>query len=390
MVSKQRPWSLNRLPAVMTAGAAVASLAASDEITAGSAWAQPIPSQPSPTMQRLQQLQKVERDRQSAEDAKWRSFGGQSPAHTANGGETRPVEMAATWYFDALTSSSPPVQPRKCEFYWPGWKLHPDGTRVTKVRGCLRNWVAVDCKSLKVAWSFRGYPPSWSGWALPATSDVETTQMVTELCDNIAPPIGKEAQSLSSIAAMPKRSARPTASVAKPMMPIPNDASFSTVNVGAEGKQILQTLGGMGVVTEIRDRCPKAGVVGAYSRYDNLLVLCNASLRNQALATETIAHEAVHALQDCLQPGGIKGSDSITLTRFLKTFNNGRQSADFRDLVRAGLANRPKTLAYLEELKKSMPRNMYAMEIEAHALDVSPKSVRILLEALAPLCGLPA
>jgi hypothetical protein len=55
-----------------------------------------------------------------------------------------------------------------------------------------------------------------------------------------------------------------------------------------------------------------------------------------------------------------------------------------------GLVNRPKTLAYLEELKKSMPRNIYAMEIEAHALEVSPKSVRILLEALAPLCGLPA
>ncbi|MCP9941002.1 hypothetical protein KBY70_01110 [Cyanobium sp. ATX 6E8] len=214
--------------------------------------------------------------------------------------------------------------------------------------------------------------------------------MVAALCDNIAPPIGKEAQSLSSIASMPTRSARPTASVAKPMMPIPNDAQISTVNVGAGGKQILQLLGEMGVETEIRDKCPKAGTVGAYSRFDNLLILCKASLRDPALATEVIAHEAVHALQDCLQQGGIKGSDSITLTRFFKTFNNGRQSADFRDLVRAGLANRPKTLAHLEELKKSMPRNMYAMEIEAHALEVSPKSVRILLEALAPLCGLPA
>ena len=323
-------------------------------------------------MQRLQQLQKVERDRQSADDAKWRSFRGHD------------IAPASLWFFDALERAP------KCEFYWPGWTLRPDGSRVTKVRGCLRDWVAVDCKSLKVAWSFRAYPPSWSDWGLPTSSDVETTQMVAALCDNIAPPIGKEAQSLSSIAAMPTRSARPTASVAKPMMPIPNDVQFSTVNVGAGGKQILQLLGEMGVETEIRDKCPKAGTVGAYSRFDNLLILCKASLRDPALATEVIAHEAVHALQDCLQQGGIKGSDSITLTNFYRTFNGGKQSAELRDLLSMGLAKRPKTVAYLEELKKSIPRNMYAMEIEAHALEVSPKTVSILLETFMPLCGLPA
>jgi len=174
---------LGKVAKSISAGAALASLVAFNAITAGSAWAQPIPVQPSPTMQRLQQFQKVERNRQSAEDAKWRSFRGHQ------------VDTAAPWFFDTLTK-----RPPRCEFYWPGWKLHPDEARVTKVRGCSWDWVAVDCKSLKVSWqrgAWNRYSPKSaysSGWETPTSSTdsgLQTVQMVAELCENIAFPVRK-------------------------------------------------------------------------------------------------------------------------------------------------------------------------------------------------------
>ena len=183
---------LSKVAKSISAGAALACLVAFNAVTPGSASAQPKEGQPSPTLQRLEGLQRVEQDRQSAEDAKWRSFSRvDAPARTASAGELRPVETVAPWFFDALTGGGQPQHlHQKCAFYWPGWKLRPDGTRVTAVRGCLREWVAVDCKSLKVSWHDRlllldrsKHPAGWSAWKFP--QDGETTQMVAELCDNI-------------------------------------------------------------------------------------------------------------------------------------------------------------------------------------------------------------
>ena len=362
-------------------GAVLASLVALDAFTSGSASAQSKAGQPSPTLQRLQQLQQVERDRKSAEDAKWRSFPG--------------FYYGTSNHLDRFMG---PKRPPECEFYWPGWKLQSDGTRVTKVRSCYStHWVAVDCRSLKVSWHSYGLSSlkvgKWDSWEIPQnTTDfgLQTTQMVAALCDNISPSMVKDTQPQTSIPVMPVRTAWRPGPAIKPGLPIPDNAQMSIVNVGAGGEQILELLGNIGVKSVIAKTCPKAGAIAAYSRFDNLLVMCKESLLDPSLATEAIAHVAVHALQDCLQPGGIKGSDSVTLTRFFKTFNEGKQSADFRDLIRMGLVNRPKVLAYLEELKKSMPCNMYLMEIEAHALEAAPKTVKILLETFSPLCSLPA
>ena len=180
---------LSKVAKSISAGAALACLVAFNAVTPGSASAQSKAGQPSPTLQRLEGLQKVEQDRQSAEDAKWRSFSRiDPPARATSVGTPRPV---APWFFDALTGGGQPQHlHQKCAFYWPGWKLRPDGTRVTAVRGCLREWVAVDCKSLKVSWHDRlllldrsKHPAGWSAWKFP--QDGETTQMVAELCDNI-------------------------------------------------------------------------------------------------------------------------------------------------------------------------------------------------------------
>ena len=183
---------LNKVAKSLSAAAALASLAAFNAVTPGSASAQPKTAQPSPTLQRLEALHQVERDRKSAEDAKWRSFSRvDPPARATSIGTPRPVETVAPWFFDALTGGGQPQHlHQKCAFYWPGWKLRPDGTRFTAVRGCLQKWVAVDCKSLKVSWHDRlllldrsKYAAGWSTWSVP--QDGETTQMVAELCDNI-------------------------------------------------------------------------------------------------------------------------------------------------------------------------------------------------------------
>lgn len=369
----------------ITTGAVLASLLLFESITSRSVSAQLKASQPSPTMQRLEGLQKMEQDRRSAEDAKWRSFPNAVSNSAASNDKTRPVAMFSNWFHHAITGTGGPG-PSKCEFYWPGWKMQQDGTRVTKVRNCLNDWVAVDCKSLKVSWSYSPYPHSWSRWAIPEPSDIATTQMVAALCDNVSTQYGKQGPSSVPMPGIPQGLPATSVSAVKPVLQASDSGQMSSINVGGEGKRILQLLGENGILVEIRDKCPEANAVGAYSRFDNLFLLCGAALRNPALATETIAHEAVHVLQDCLQPGGIDGSDSITLTRFFKSYDGGKHSADLKRLMNTSLANRPKTMAYLEGLKNSIPLNMYAMEIEAHALEAFPKTVRILLETFAPYC----
>lgn len=370
----------------ISAGAALTSLVAFNAVRPGSASAQPKEGQPSPTLQRLEGLQRVEQDRQSAEDAKWRSFSRvDPPARATSVGTPRPVETAAMWWFDSLAEGQPQHLRQKCAFYWPGWKLRPDGTRVTAVRGCLQKWVAVDCKSLKVSWLSSAYRASWSSWNVPAPRD-ETGQMVAALCDNTSSS-AKEPTAKASTPSMPARSTGEPGLGPRVAIPIPDRAELSAVNVGADGKQILQLLGRMGVRTEIWDRCPQAGAIAAYSLSDNLIALCKAALRDPVLATEAIAHEAVHALQDCLQPGGIRGSASVPLRTLFKTSNGGKNFEDFVNLLRMGFAERPKIVAYLLELEKNLSPDLFTMEIEAYALESSPETVRIMLESFLPVCA---
>jgi hypothetical protein len=362
---------LAKVVKVVTLGPVVASLMLMYALAEGWAFAQSNSTQSSPTMQRLQQLQKVEWNRQSAEDAKWRNFPEAKSAYSS--------------FARAMDFGSSP----KCQYYWPGWKLQANGTRTTKVRGCRRDWVAVDCKSLKVSWHSQGIPTGWSNWRLPATHDLETTEMVAELCDSIESRNGIKKHSQSFLVDSSARPNREDAVARGKLMPAKSQQDqVIVINAGKEGDQILGILNKIGVKSIIARTCPKVGAIAAYSRFDNLFVLCKDSLSNPALTAEAIAHEAVHVLQDCLQLGGIKGSNSIAMSAFFNTFDDGKQSAGFRDLLRRGFARKSVSSGYLEELKQSMPRYMFEMEVEAYALETSPRAVRILLEALSPLCSL--
>ena len=84
---------LSKVARSIASGAVLASLAALDAVTTGSALAQSKPAQPSPTLQ-SEGLQRVEQKRRSAQDAKWRSFPRvDAPTRTASVGTPRQVEM---------------------------------------------------------------------------------------------------------------------------------------------------------------------------------------------------------------------------------------------------------------------------------------------------------
>lgn len=214
--------------------------------------------------------------------------------------------------------------------------------------------------------------------------------MVAALCDNISPAIGSAIN--SSPLPLPSQPAESSLSISRNSSPLTpaSHPSRKLVNLGVEGVKILGLLERMGVEATIAKVCPKAGAHAGYSRFDNLLVLCDSALYDPAIATESIAHEAVHALQDCIQPGGIKGSASIPLAKFLATFNGEPNIEEFKQLLRSGLINRPKVTADLREQKKNLLPEMFSMEYEASALEAYPKRIAAMLQEIGlRLCAVP-
>lgn len=91
-----------------------------------------------------------------------------------------------------------------CKYDWSGWKLNSRGTRSTRYR-CDSDdyqrdqWIAVDCKSLKVANSYYGV--SWSQWRYP--SDDDEVSMVARLCANTLDRAAKAERRKGVVSAIP-------------------------------------------------------------------------------------------------------------------------------------------------------------------------------------------
>ena len=85
---------LGKVARSIASGAVLAPLAALDAVTTGSALAQSKPGQAIPTLQRLEGLQRVELERRSAQDSKWRSFPRvDAPTRISSVGAPRQAEM---------------------------------------------------------------------------------------------------------------------------------------------------------------------------------------------------------------------------------------------------------------------------------------------------------
>lgn len=361
----------------------------------GPAGAQTLPSAgyESPTLRRLEEIDRQERERKRAEDSKWWSF-----PRPRSAGQVPAREGSVEWYRNLITSGI--GKGNKCEFYWPGWRTvgFPVGTQGTDVRNCFRgDWlvdkIAVDCRNLRLSWGMSFIPRGsenrivkWDEGTRPSLSTKEgreDAQMMAEVCDRGG--IDVESELARPVLTPPSHTAISSnrnmeSSGAARVADEPGKAgTMRLVNVGVMGQRILDVLARMGVKSVIPTKCPQPDAIAAYSRHDNLLIMCSAAFRDPALATEAIAHEAVHALQDCLGPGGIKTPSSVTLSNYFASLNGSNGATPFKEILRSGLEGRPKTNAELLELKSSLTTDQHQMEYEAYALEVQPKLVMALL-----------
>lgn len=164
------------------------------------------------------------------------------------------------------------------------------------------------------------------------------------------------------------------------------------VDMTNKSLDILSLLGVIGVgVRHLESKCPKGipeSVVAAYNRFENYVLLCHGSVRNREHLEEAIAHESVHAIQDCIQPGGIKGNKSIAISKYLLALNLVDSNERFRSLLRQLLWPRNKTVEDLRELKTKLSPDFFLMEYEAYALESRPEKIAALVEEIAiPKCS---
>ena len=165
------------------------------------------------------------------------------------------------------------------------------------------------------------------------------------------------------------------------------------VDMTKKSLDILSLLEVIGVgVRHLGGKCPKGipeSVVAAYNRFENYVLLCHGSVRNREHLEEAIAHESVHAIQDCIQPGGIKGNKSIAISKYLLALNLVDTNERFRSLLRQLLWPRNKTVEDLRELKTKLSPDFFLMEYEAYALEIRPEKIATLVEKIAiPKCSI--
>jgi hypothetical protein len=165
------------------------------------------------------------------------------------------------------------------------------------------------------------------------------------------------------------------------------------VDMTKNSLDILSLLEVIGVgVRHLDGKCPKGipeSVIAAYNRFDNYILICHGSVLNREHLEEAITHESVHAIQDCIQPGGIKGNKSIAISSYLLAINLVESNERFISLLRQLLWPRNKTVEYLYELKTKLNSDFFLMEYEAYALEIRPAKVATLVEKIAiPKCSL--
>lgn len=154
-------------------------------------------AQPS-TLQRLEVLERQEREAKVSEEAKWRIFPNSRPARRnfeENQEGSKLPNGLNGW--DPLATGGWLMRnwgvnaDRFCSYYWSGWKFYPStGIRTTR-RKCGPNpesllaesMIAVHCATLKIS-EKPGPAPGWhwQSWKLPTAPDRE---MVVALCDNL-------------------------------------------------------------------------------------------------------------------------------------------------------------------------------------------------------------
>ena len=134
----------------------------------------------------------------------------------------------------------------------------------------------------------------------------------------------------------------------------------------------------IGVELIRHDTCQPEGeepVFGSYDAGTNTMCVNNSLFEagNEALWDETVTHEAVHVMQDC-----INGFDEGTLVSFIDhAIENGIDTEPLREFVSKNLS--PNYYEFINSIENGFIRDV---EIEAYALEQSPDLVYDMLSSV--------
>jgi hypothetical protein len=141
----------------------------------------------------------------------------------------------------------------------------------------------------------------------------------------------------------------------------PAQAYVSEANVAAT-KGIIQKLRDSGVTITRPTMCPDK-MAGKYEFSTATLMLCPSAMSNEALFVETVAHEATHAAQHCVQ-----GPLLMTVRK--------ERVDHYADGLAKAIGNKWR---FVDSQTKQLSEREQFMEYEAYAFEASPAMVLSIL-----------
>ena len=157
-------------------------------------------------------------------------------------------------------------------------------------------------------------------------------------------------------------------------------ASFTIApfaEAGINHKAIAEKLHSIGVTTSYGEcgDSPHGSPIGTYNFIHNHFCLSN-QIQEQALLDETVTHELVHVIQDCIG-GGIGTNQMGSVTRYLSDGDTIKENSFDESLI--SILRKEGKLAHVHEWTSHMQEDTKWIEREAYALENSPLFVLKLL-----------
>ena len=152
----------------------------------------------------------------------------------------------------------------------------------------------------------------------------------------------------------------------------------TTAEAALNHKGIATKLNSIGVSTEYGTCTGIDGIkpIGSYNFINNHFCISD-EIRTNELLEETVIHELVHVIQDCLADGGIADDEMGSVTRYLSEGDASREE-NMDEIIESQLSKRGK-LDHVHEYTAHMEPEHKWVELEAYHLETSPLLVLTLL-----------
>ena len=141
-------------------------------------------------------------------------------------------------------------------------------------------------------------------------------------------------------------------------------------------RRLSDQMRSFGVRVEVVSTCSNnTNAVGTYNRRSNILCIATSHIDHDGLLIETVTHEAVHVIQDCLG-GGLHSAGQRSIADYLiknRGFSAKAVVEQFKTLHHSSLNHTRKVLTDADDRTREM-------EFEAYALESHPARVFDLLK----------